>query len=113
MNIETLLDDKAFLSTVFFVVGGLVTAVATYVRNRLRTLEYKVLYERVAFAANDSIFGNVRVTWQNNEVQNLFVCTAVLENATTKDFPELKLKVYTGDTLLLTQYVELVGTRAC
>ncbi len=111
MNFQNLIEDKAFLSTIFFVLGGLITAIITYIKNRLRTLEYQVIHERVAVAADDSIFGNVRVTWQSNDVKNLFLCTAILENNTTKDLSNLSVKVYTGDsTLLLNQYVELVGT---
>jgi hypothetical protein len=107
----TELENKILISILSFVVGGVATAVVNYFRNRLRTLEYRVFHDRVAFAADDTIFGNVRVTWQNTEVRNLFVCTAVLENATTKDYSNLKVKIFTGDeTLLLTQYVELVGT---
>lgn len=109
-KIQTFLNNISLLSIVAFIGGGLLTAFVNYIRNRLRTLEYKVDYERVAVAASDSTFGNVRVTWQENEVQNLFVCTAILENSTTKDFSDLKIKVYTGDTIFLTQYVQIVGT---
>lgn len=105
------LESKIIISLVSLVIGGTLTALATYIRNRLRTLEYRVFHDRVAFAADDATFGNVRVTWCNNEVRNLFVCTAVLENSTSKDYSDLKVKVYTGnESLLFTQYVELVGT---
>jgi hypothetical protein len=105
------LESKIIISLVSLVIGGMLTALATYIRNRLRTLEYRVFHDRVAFAADDTTFGNVRVTWNDKEVRNLFVCTAVLDNSTSKDYSDLKVKVYTGnDSLLLTQYVELVGT---
>ncbi len=104
-------EDKILIPLLSFIGGGAVTAIVNYFRNRLRTLEYRVFHDRVAFAADDTIFGNVRVTWQGNEVRNLFVCTAVLENSTSRDYSDLKVKIFTGnETLLLTQYVELVGT---
>jgi small basic protein len=109
-EIQILLDNKPLLSMLSAIFGVLVAAIVNYIRNDLRTLEYQVHHERVAVAANDTIFGDVRVTWQGTEVKNLFVSTAILENATTRDFSNLKIKVHTDNTLLLTQYVELVGT---
>lgn len=79
-------------------------------RSRVKTLEYTVNHDRMAFSADDAIFGSIRVTWQNHDVTNLFSTRVTLENQTGKDFTNLKIKVYTGETLLLGERTEIPGT---
>ena len=64
----------------------------------------------MAFSANDAIFGSIQVTWQNHNVTNLFSSRVELINQTGIDLTNVKVKVYTGDTLLLGQRTEIVGT---
>lgn len=110
MSLLALLDSKALISVLSLIGGGLAGSLIAALRGRLKTLEYTVTHDRVALAAEDAVFGSVRVTWQGHEVTNLFTSTVTLNNATTRDFTQLKFKVYTGDTLLLTQYTEIPGT---
>jgi hypothetical protein len=105
-----LVENKAVLSALSLIGGGVLGSLIAALRGRLKTLEYTVTHDRVALAAEDAVFGSVRVTWQGHEVTNLFTSTVTLENATTRDYTQLKFKVYTGDTLLLTQYTEIPGT---
>jgi hypothetical protein len=109
-DIEALLSSRPAAALLGAVVGALLTSILTAYRNRLQLLEYWVHHERVAFAAEDPIFGNVRVTWQGTDVANLFVTTVTVANNSSSDYTDLRLKVYTGKTLLLTERGEVAGT---
>lgn len=109
-DINQLLESKTFISLLSLVGGGLVGNLIAVLRSRVKTLEYTANHDRMAFSADDAIFGSIRVTWQNHNVTNLFSSRVVLENQTGKDFTNLKIKVYTGDTLLLGERTEISGT---
>lgn len=105
-----ILDNKILLSAVSAIVGGFVGNLFAVLRGRVRTLEYTVAHDRVALSANDALFGSIQVTWQNHNVTNLFTSRVELLNQTATDLVNFKVKVYTGDTLLLGQRTEIPGT---
>lgn len=109
-DLNQLIDSKALLAAISAVGGGLIGNLIAVLRNRVKTLEYTVNHDRMAFSADDEIFGSIRVTWQNHDVTNLFSTRVTLENQTGKDFTNLRIKVYTGDTLLLGERTEIPGT---
>ena len=60
-------------------------------------------------AADDPVFGAVRVQWRDNDVRNLYLVTLEIENASAKDFENVALTTYTGDdTLLLGERTSIV-----
>ena len=104
-------EIKIAIALVSLFIGGFFTSIFTHVRNRTRFLGYTVFNERVAFSANDLIFGKVSVNWNEQEVKNLFVSTVVLGNNSSIDYSDIKIKYYTGkDCLMLTQYIEISET---
>lgn len=105
-----LLDSKALLSALSAIAGALLGNLIAVLRRRIKTLEYTVAHTRIAFSANDAIFGSIQVTWQNHNVTNLFSSRVELANQTGVDLTNVKVKVYTGDTLLLGQRTEIAGT---
>ncbi len=109
-DLSQLIDSKALLAALSAVGGGLIGNLVAVLRSRVKTLEYTVNHDRMAFSADDAIFGSIRVTWQNHDVTNLFSTRITLENHTGKDFTNLKIKVFTGDTLLLGERTEIPGT---
>lgn len=109
-DLSQLIDSKAVLATISVVGGALIGNLIAVLRSRVKTLEYTVSHDRMAFSADDTIFGSIRVTWQNHDVTNLFSTRLTLENQTGKDFTNLKVKVYTGDTLLLNERTEVPDT---
>lgn len=109
-DLSQLIDSKALLAALSAVGGGLFGNLIAVLRSRVKTLEYTVIHDRMAFSADDAIFGSIRVSWQNHDVTNLFSTRITLENQTGKDFTNLKIKVYTGDTLLLGERTEIPGT---
>ena len=109
-DFSQLIENKALLSALSALAGGFIGNLIAVLRNRIRTLEYVVSHDRVAFSAEDAVFGSIRVTWQNHDVTNLFSSRVVLENQTGKDLSNLEVKVYSGDTLMLGERTELSGT---
>lgn len=109
-DIQQLADSKSVISLVSLVGGGLLGNLIAVLRNRVKTLEYTVTHDRIGLSADDAVFGSIRVTWQHHEVTNLFSSTVTLDNQTTKDFANLNIKVYTGDTLLLAERTEIADS---
>jgi len=99
--------NNQFVRYIFFAFAG---ALILYLRNRVRRLEYVVHHERIASSSIDPIFGSIQTTWQGNPVSNLYTSRVELTNNTSRDFSEVVFKVYTGDTILLTERTEIIGT---
>jgi hypothetical protein len=109
-DLQSLLDDKAIFSGLSVIGGTLIGSVLSALRGRLKVIEYTVAHDRVGMSADDAIFGSVRVTWQSVDLTNLYSSVVIVENSTSTDFTNLKLKVYTGDTSLLNERTEIPGT---
>ena len=91
--------------------GALITAVATKLQNRTAKLTYSTRVQRVALAADDPVFGAVRVTWRDTNVRNLHMAIIEIENSSGRDFENVDLKAYTThDTVLLNEFTSVVGT---
>ena len=57
------------------------------------------------------MFGTVRVQWRNNDVRNLYIAVVEIENASSKDFEDVGLTIYTGnDTLLLSEQTRMIDS---
>ena len=109
-DLNQLIDSKLLLAAISAVAGGFIGNLIAVMRGRVKTIEYTVSHDRMAFSTDDKIFGSIRVTWQKHEVTNLFSTRVTSENQTGKDFTNIKVKVYTGDTLLLSERTEIPGT---
>lgn len=109
-DIQQLFDNKFLISGISILGGALIGNFIAVYRSRIKVLEYTVTHDRIGLSADDAIFGNVRVTWQGHEVTNLYSSVVTVLNGTTVDYTNLKLKVYTGSTLLLTERTEISGT---
>lgn len=106
-----LLDSKALISAVSALAGGFIGNLIAVLRSRIKQLEYTATHNRVAFSANDAIFGSIEVMWQGHSVTNLFSSRIELINQTGIDLTNVKVKAYTGsETLLLGQRVEIAQT---
>ena len=105
-----LLENKPLLSALSAIAGGFLGNLIAVLRARIKTLEYTVNHDPIAFSANDAVFGAIQVTWQNHNVTSLFSSRVELSNQTGTDLTNLRIKVYTSDTLLLGQRTEIHGT---
>jgi hypothetical protein len=106
-----LFNNTPLMSALSLIGGALITNFIYVYRGRVKVLNYTVVHDRVGLSADDATFGNVAITWRENPVQNLFLSTLRVENATFADYTNLKIKAFTGnDTLLLTDRAQIVGT---
>lgn len=71
---------------------------------------YNVWHDRVGISAEDAVFGSVKVTWNGNEVARLFTSTIELRNESLNDYEDVVVRVFSSDTFLLTERVEIVGS---
>ena len=83
--------------------GALVTFILSKLANKTARLRYSMRVERVALAADDPVFGTVRITWgDGHNMRNLYLATLEIENLSTRDFENVEFKVYcANETTLL------------
>lgn len=72
LDLNQLIDSKVLQAAISAIGGGFIGNLIAGLRSRVKTLEYTVSHDRMAFSADDEIFGSIRVTWQNHDVTNLF-----------------------------------------
>lgn len=99
-----------FLILTGSILGAIVTLVVQRVLNKRGVLSYVVRHDRVGLSTDDAVFGSVRVLWNENPVQNLFSSTVELTNGSLRDFENVKICVFSTDSILLTEQSELVGS---
>lgn len=94
--------------------GGILAAVIVQqILNRRGVLSYFVQHQSLGISAEDSTFGNVKITWNDSPVSNLYLSTIELVNESSKDLQNVHVKAYSDDTILLTEFPHLVGTTEC
>lgn len=110
MNLETLLNDRFILVLVSVISTLVITIVTQRILRKRGLFTYFVRHSQVGMSADDAIFGNVRVTWNGNEVPNLYSSTLELRNESLKDYVNVTVRAYTSDTVLLTEKTQLGGS---
>ena len=106
-----LIKNPLIASLIAVIVTVLLTVVVTKVRNKTAVLRNSVRVDRVGFAADDPVFGSMRITWQDQSVRNLYTAALEIENATTRDFENVKFRVFTeNETFLLSERVLMANT---
>ena len=90
--------------------GSGLTIVVQRILAKRGLFTYSVLHSRIGVSADDEIFGNVRVVWKTTELANLYLSTVELTNESLSDYENVVVRVFTGNTKLLTEQTEIVGT---
>ncbi len=110
MNLGIPFNNPFILALLSAILGGVITLVTQRILKKRSLLTYFVQHSRVGVSADDSIFGIVRVTWNDNVVANLYSSTLELRNESLKDFDNIIARVFTNNTILLTERTEILGT---
>lgn len=108
MNLTTM-DPKPLIA-VLSALGALLTLITQRILNKRGLLTYQVVHTRVGVSADDAVFGSIRLTWNNNQVANLYSSAVELTNRSLKDYERVVVRVFTNDTSLLTERTEILGT---
>jgi hypothetical protein len=110
MDISAIINTKIFIG-ISSGIGGIAIAIITqYLLNKRGIFSYYVFHNRVGLSTEDAIYGSVKVTWNGNPVAHLYLSTIELINESVKDYESVSVRIYSNDTLLLTQRTEVVGT---
>lgn len=110
MNILQLLQSE-YISIIAGGLGGIVTAWLTHrVLNKRGIFTYSVTHNRVGVTAEDPIFGNVAVSWNGNQVQNLYLSTIEMKNESMNDYENVVVSAFTNDSQLMTEQTQLLDT---
>jgi len=110
MDIESLLNSKLFIAIASACGGVIVSIVAQTWLNKRALFTYNVFHNQIGLSADDAIYGSVKVTWNETPVSRLYLSTVELVNESSKDFDSVVIRVYTSNTMLLTQRTEICGT---
>lgn len=106
-----ILDSSLGVAILSLLIGVLITAVVTKLLGKTARLTYSTRTDRLALAANDPIFGSVKVTWRDKPVRNLHMVSLTIENSSSHDFEDVDLKIYTGnETFLLSERTSIENT---
>lgn len=105
-----MLENKFVVAVVSWL-GGIVAAVLVQqILSRRSVLSYFVNHWKVGTSADDRTFGSVQITWNGAQVPNLYLSTVELTNESSRDLENVRVKAYTGDTMLLSEFPQLMGT---
>ena len=108
---ESLQLDASYVIPIITAGLGAVLALVTgMVVGKRGLFTYGVQHARVGVSADDVVFGSVRVTWNGNQVANLYSSTILLTNSSIKDYSDVTVRVFSTSTTLLTERTEIVGT---
>ena len=111
MTLTEFFSNTLAVSILSLLAGALITAIATKIHAKTAVFRYSTRVERVAMAADDRVFGTVRVSWHDQDVRNLHLVSIEIENASTRDFENVPLNVYpSGSTIMLNERTAVVNT---
>ncbi|EKO3383870.1 hypothetical protein OMA37_003945 [Vibrio fluvialis] len=112
MDSITFFEQNQFLSAiVLLLIGAAISLIFSKMSSKTGIFRYFVVHNKLGTSANDEIFGAVRLTWQGQDVRNLYLSTIEVENSTSCDYENIHLKVFTNrETVLLNQRTEIVDT---
>lgn len=105
-----MLENKFVIAVVSWLGGILATVLVWQIQNRRSVLSYFVNHSKVGTSADDRTFGTVQITWNGAEVPNLYLSTVELRNESSKDLRDIRIKAYSNDTTLLSEFPHLIGT---
>ena len=106
----TFLQNRLVVALIAGVFGAVLMLLIQRFLNKRGLFTYFVWHNRVGVSTNDAVFGSVRVTWNDNPVANLSSSTVELRNESLNDYENVIVRVFTSDTILLTERSEIVGT---
>lgn len=110
IDIISLLDSKLAISIVSLLVGALAARILSLMKGRVQELQYTVVHESVGISVDDAVLGSVKASWQGRELNNLYNTKLRLLNNTTRDFKDVVIRVYSGDTILLSERSGIDGS---
>lgn len=111
MDIVILLSDNKIAIAIASAIVGIITAIVTQKWLSKRALfTYSVSHHHMGLSAEDTIYGSVKITWNEFPVSHLYLSTVELINQSAQDFESVVARIFTNNTRLLTQKNQVFGT---
>lgn len=111
MNLLQMIIQSDFFPAIAGGIGGVITAWLTQrVISKSGIFTYFVNHLRVGMSTEDVIFGRVAVSWNGNPILNLFLSRLELKNESMNDYENVVIRVYTSDTLLLSEQTQILDS---
>jgi hypothetical protein len=106
----TIFDNKYITAIAGGISGVALTIITQQILNKRGLLAYCVNHNRIGLSTDDAIFGSVRITWNGNSVDNLYLSTIELKNCSMRDYENVVVRAFSNDTMLLTERTDIADT---
>ncbi|GAB7562836.1 hypothetical protein LG202_08750 [Methylobacillus methanolivorans] len=110
MEFYSILKDPIYASFISLIVGAVLSWFLQVILNRRGLFTYYTTHNTVGMSANDTVFGEVLVTFNGNAVPNLYLSTLELTNRSAKDYENITVKIYTNTTKLFSEQTHIQNT---
>jgi len=110
MDISNIIDSKLFIGISSAIIGIILTIIAQLFLNKRGIFSYYVFHNRIGQSTENKVYGSVKLTWNENPISNLYLSRVELINQSLKDYESVIVRIFTNDTILLTQSAQIVGT---
>ncbi|MBC6428235.1 MAG: hypothetical protein GDA55_03270 [Cellvibrionales bacterium] len=110
MDIATILQSQYLIGLSSLAFGIIGTVIVNALCNKRSLFTYNVRHSQIGLSAHDSIYGTVQLSWNNQPVARLYLSTVELHNASSKDFDSVIVRIFSNNTILLTEKAHIVGT---
>lgn len=87
--------------------GAIITHLWSHFRRRVIPIRYTASVQSVALSGTDATFGNVEVTHNGREVQNLYLAAVEVANDSTRDLVDFEVQIGFRDG---TEFLAGIGT---
>lgn len=80
-------------------------------KNKISKLQYSISKSSLGQSGQDDYFGKVQVIYNDNPVENLYLCNINLVNTSNKDFKDIEITVWCNiDSIILASSARKAGT---
>ena len=105
-----MLESRILVGLVASIFGAVLALLVQRLRNKRGLFTYFVWHDPVGLSTEDSVFGTVRVTSNDNPVGNLYLSRVELRNESLNDYEGIVFRVLANNTALLSESTQIVGT---
>ena len=105
-----MLESRILVGLVASIFGAFLALLVQRLLKKRGLFTYFVWHDPVGLSTEGSVFGTVRVTWNNNPVGNLYLSRVELRNESLNDYEGIVVRVLASDTSLLSESTQIVGT---
>jgi hypothetical protein len=104
--LSELRSNPILLALISALAGIMISVVTQQLLNKRGRFTYIVRHDRVGASTEDAVLGRIEVLWNGNPVRVLYSSSVELVNESWKDFDNVTVRVFSADTMLLSERTE-------